>query len=395
MVKKLFLLLFVSIVFIQLSSCSDEPSNFGIDILNSDFIILDTLDTTIDSVAQSSTTFKTVVALGASQNLLVGKKLIGSNNVNASFLIKFLFPLTDSLKTDISSGATVIKEAKVRLINTYQFGDSTDAFGITAHNITSDWSSIGFTSDSNLSYDATDVSSPINLQDSIKTFNLDVKLVKSWFQTSIDTTLKSNKGLYVKSSAISNKVLGFQAKTSFVINQPELKVVINKPGVYTDTLTFFPEADVSVVDGNLPDVGSGNIALQSGLVVNSKIWFDVSSLPKNAIINRAKLFLKTDSLLTIKGTNIIDALVASNIVDSTSKVIDSTLSQENLFPDGDSYSGLVTTFVQTWLNTGKNEGLLLAPSGGIDGVDLFVFKGSNASVFADRPRLEIIYTTKK
>jgi len=150
-----------------------------------------------------------------------------------------------------------------------------------------------------------------------------------------------------------------------------------------------------VVDGNLPSVGSQNIAVQFGLVVNSKLWFDVSSLPKNAIINRAKLFLKTDSVLTVKGTNLVDAIFISNIVDSTTKVIDSTLSQENLLPDGDSYTGLVTTFVQTWLSTGKNEGLLLAPNGGIDGVDLFVFRGSNASVLADRPRLEIIYTTRK
>jgi len=393
LIKKLFLIVLGGIVFLQLSSCSDEPTTFGVDILNSDFIIIDTLDTIVDSVAQTSTTFKTVVALGASKNLLVGKK----DNIDASFLIKFLFPLTDSIKTDIASGAVLITEAKVRLINTYQFGDSSAAFGITAHNVTSNWSSIGFTSDSlpNLSYDATNVSSALNLTDSIKTFNLDVNLVKSWFQSEIDTTLKNNKGLYIKSSPISQKVLGFQAKTSFKINQPELRVVINKPGVYSDTLTFFPEADVSVVDGNLPVVGSQNIAVQSGLVVNSKLWFDISSLPKNAIINNAQLFLKTDSLLTIKGTNLIDAIVVSNIVDSTTKVIDSTLSQENLVPNGDSYSGLITTFVQTWLNTGKNEGILLAPSGGIDGVDLFVFRGSNAKVFSDRPRLKIIYTTRK
>lgn len=393
MIKRLFLFLLGGIVFLQLSSCSDEPTTFGVDILNSDFIILDTLDTTIDSVAQTSTTFKTVVELGASQNLLVGKK----DNINASFLIKFLFPLPDSLKTDIASGSVIITGAKVNLINTYQFGDSSAAFDLTAHNVTSNWSSIGFTSDSlpSLSYDATNVSSALNLTDSIKTFNLDVNLIKSWFQSEIDTTLKNNKGLYVKSSPISQKVLGFQAKTSFKINQPELHVVIDKLGVYTDTLTFFPEADVSVVDGNLPAVGPQNIAVQSGLVVNSKLWFDVSSLPKDAIINSAKLFLKTDSLLTIKGTNLIDAVLVNDIEDSTTKLIDSTLSQENLLPSGNSYTGFITTFVQTWLNTGKNEGMLLSPSGGINGVDLFVFRGSNAKVFADRPRLEIIYTTRK
>jgi len=391
--KRLFLILLTGIVFLQLSSCSDAPKNFGIDILSSDFIVIDTLNTTKDSVAQTSTTFKTVTPLGAAQNLLVGKK----DNVDASFLIKFLFPLTESIKTDISSGAATITEAKVNLMNTYQYGDSVAAFGITAHKVTSDWSSIGFTSDSlpNLTYDLTNVSSALNLTDSIKTFNLDVNLVKSWFQSVIDTTLNNNKGLYVKSSPISQKVLGFQAKTSFALNQPELHVIINKPGVYTDTLKFFPEADVSIVKGNFPAIGSGNIALQSGFIINSKLWFDISSLPKNAIINRAKLFLTTDSLLTIKGTNLVDAILVSNIVDSTSKIIDSTLFKENLTPNGNTYSGLVTTFVQTWLNTGKNEGMLLAPVGGINGVDLFVFKGSNTSVFADRPRLEIIYTTKK
>ncbi|PJA99680.1 MAG: hypothetical protein CO128_02980 [Ignavibacteriales bacterium CG_4_9_14_3_um_filter_30_11] len=393
MIKKIFLLLFAIIVCIQIPSCSDEPKTFGVDILNSDFIVLDTLNSTKDSLAQTSTVFKTVIPLGAGSNLLVGKKGI----LKASFLIKFTLGLIDSLKTDINSGATVITEAKVKLINTYQFGDSTAAFDLTAHNITSDWSSIGFTSDSlaNFTFDNPDVSSSLNLTDSIKTFNLDVNLIKSWLQSVIDTTQKTNKGLYVKSEASSQKVLGFQAKTTSTINQPELIVIINKPGVYTDTLTYFPEADVSVVKSNIPDVGAGNIALQSGLIVNSKIWFDISSVPKNAIINKAKLFLKTDTVQTIKGTNIVDAIIVSNIVDSTTKVIDSTISQENLFPDGDSYSGLITTFVQNWLLTGKNEGILLAPSVGIDGVDLFVFKGSTTSIYADRPRLEIFYTTRK
>ncbi|HED07684.1 MAG TPA: hypothetical protein ENI57_06180 [Ignavibacteria bacterium] len=393
MTKRLFLILLTGIVFFQLSSCSDAPKNFGVDILSSDFIVLDTLNTTKDSVAQISTTFKTVTPLGASQNLLVGKK----DNVNASFLIKFILPLADSIKTGISSGAVIITEAKVKLINTYQYGDSSAAFAITAHKVTSDWSSIGFTSDSlpNLMYDFANVSSALNLTDSIKTFNLDVNLIKSWFQSVIDTSLKSNKGLYVESSPISQKVLGFQAKTSFSINQPELHVIINKPGVYTDTLKFTPEADVSIVYGNLPAIGSGEMALQSGFVINSKLWFDISSLPKNAIINRARLFLTSDSMLTIKGTNLVDAILVSNIVDSTTKVIDSTLTQKNLTPNGNTYSGLITSFVQTWLNTGKNEGMLLAPVEGINGVDLFVLKGSNAPVLADRPRLEIIYTTKK
>ncbi len=393
MIKRLFLFLLGGIILLQLSSCSDEPKSFGVDLLSPDFVAIDTLDSNIDSLRMTSSTFRTVVALGGSKNLLVGKK----GNVNAAFLIKFLFPLADSVKTDISSGAVSITDARIRLIQTYQFGDSTAAFGLTAHKVTSNWSSIGFTSDSLpfLSFDPADVSTNLILNDSVKTFNLDVNLIRSWFQSVIDTTLDNNKGLYVMSSAISQKVIGFQAKTSLKINQPELKVVIKKPGVYTDTLTFTPEADVSIVDGSLPSVGSGNIALQSGFVINSKLWFDVSSLPKNAIINRAKLFLKTDTLLTIKGTNIIDAIIANNIADSTNKIIDSTLSQETLSPNGDSYVGLVTTFVQSWLNTGKNEGILLAPSAGIDGVDLFVFRGSNAPVFADRPRLEIIYTAKK
>ncbi|PIW70443.1 MAG: hypothetical protein COW08_01830 [Ignavibacteriales bacterium CG12_big_fil_rev_8_21_14_0_65_30_8] len=393
MIKKIFLLLFAVIIIIQIPSCSDEPNTFGIGLLDSDFIVLDTLNTTIDSVAQTSSTFKTVVSLGASDNLLVGKK----DNIEASFLIKFVLGLADSLKTDINSGATTITEAKVRLIDTYQWGDSSAAFNLTAHNVTSDWTSIGFTSDSltSLTYDATNSASLLNLNDSVKTFNLDPNLIKTWLQSVIDTTLKTNKGLYVKSDASSKKVFGFRAKTASTIYQPELKVVINKSGVYTDTLTYFPEGDVSVVDGPLPTIGATDIAVQSGLVINSKVWFDVSSIPSDAIINKAKLILKTDTLLTIKGTNIVDAILVSNIVDSTNKIIDSTISQENLFPSGNGYEGLVTTFVQNWIGNGKNEGLLLSPSVGINGVDLFVFKGSGTTVFADRPKLEIIYTTRK
>jgi len=210
LIKKIFLLLFAVIIIIQIPSCSDEPNTFGIGLLDSDFIVLDTLNTTIDSVAQTSSTFKTVVSLGASDNLLVGKK----DNIEASFLIKFVLGLADSLKTDINSGATTITEAKVRLIDTYQWGDSSAAFNLTAHNVTSDWTSIGFTSDSltSLTYDATNSASLLNLNDSVKTFNLDPNLIKTWLQSVIDTTLKTNKGLYVKSDASSKKVLALELK---------------------------------------------------------------------------------------------------------------------------------------------------------------------------------------
>jgi hypothetical protein len=62
--------------------------------------------------------------------------------------------------------------------------------------------------------------------------------------------------------------------------------------------------------------------------------------------------------------------------------------------DSVTYEGDITSFVQKWVTNKMNQGLLLTPADGLDGMDIFAFKGSNSSNAFHRPRLLIFYTKK-
>ena len=55
----------------------------------------------------------------------------------------------------------------------------------------------------------------------------------------------------------------------------------------------------------------------------------------------------------------------------------------------------MTSFIQRTLIESNNQGLLLSASDKLNGVELFAIKGSNAAALAERPNLQIIYTSKK
>jgi len=175
---------------------------------------------------------------------------------------------------------------------------------------------------------------------------------------------------------------------------PSLKIIIQKTGVYSDTLSYFPSVDLSVVSGSLPDVGTENIGIQAGLNSEARLFFDLSSLPKDIVVNYAQLILTVDTIKTITGSSFTNSVRVNYITDSTNLAIDSTFSLF-LDRDGSTFKGSVTSFIQRTLIESNNQGLLLSASDKLNGVELFAIKGSNAAALAERPNLQIIYTSKK
>ena len=74
-------------------------------------------------------------------------------------------------------------------------------------------------------------------------------------------------------TSASNKIIGFQALTVTSSQAAKFFVVIEKPGVYVDTINGLISADVSSVAGSEPDLPSGLIAAQSSVTINSKLTF--------------------------------------------------------------------------------------------------------------------------
>ncbi len=383
-------LILLSVSFFLLS-CEDEPSSIGIQLISGDLVSVKTFDSFVDSVAQSSSYFKNVVALGNSSYLLLGVY----QDIEVSALLRFIFGLSDSLKTDVTNGNINVISSWVVLTNRYVYGDTLADMNFTAHKVNSSWSSSGFTIDSlpNLQYDMQDISSGLNITDTNYTFNLDEAVVLSWMKNAADNTIESNYGIYLKPSATSGKVIGFEALTALSSEAAELYVVIEKSGVYTDTINGFIIGDISLVDGELPNLPAGRIAVQSGVAVNSKIKFDLSALPEDIVINDAELIITKDTLLSKVGSGYSNSLKVFYLQYFDSLKTEG--SSVTLLSGNNKFSGNISTFLRNWVLTGENNGLLIQTGNQTDGLELFALYSGDSADLSLRPRLIITYSIKE
>ena len=389
-----FILLLLAVLTLFLS-CNDEPSSIGIEILESDFIIVKTFDSQVDTIEQNSSFFRRVVPLGSSAWVLIGKYQTSSQTLASSALLKFIFSLPDSIEEDINKDSINVLDSWIILTNSYVYGDTLATMNFTTHQVNSNWNSNTFTVDDlpSLQYDPDDASSEFSASDTLYSFHLDESLVYSWMQNSVDTSLAKNYGIYLEPTSTSNKIIGFQALTTTSSQAAKFFVVIEKPGVYVDTINGLISADVSAVAGSEPTLPSGLIAAQSSVTLNSKLNFDVGVLPVGLIINKAELILTSDSANSVHGSSYSNTLrlYFLNSNDSIKTEGDPvTLSYKN-----NQFSGDITAFVRTWVSKNENFGMLIEAGNHTLGTDLFGIKGSDYSEIADRPRIIITFTVKR
>ncbi len=382
------LLLFLSILFL---SCTDEPSSLGITQIESDFIIVKTFDSSIDTIVQNSNYLKRVVPLGNSDWILVGRY----QDIKASTLMKFVFGLPDTLREDVLDDSINVTDAWIDLRNRYVYTDTLAAMNFSVHKVNSLWSPLAFTIDSlpNLDYDVTDISSEFSIDDTSYSFDIDESLVLSWMKNSSDINVEENFGIYLEPTMSSTKVIGFQALTPISSQAAKLTVVIEKPGVYIDTISGFIAADVSLVDAPVPTLPSGIMGVQSGVTIKSRLSFDIDALPLGIVINKAELILTSDTINSIRGSSSNNSLLVYYLRSADS--LNSEGSPVFLSLSNNKFSGDITTFVRTWVSRKQNYGLLIQPGNQLNGLDLFALKASDFSENAERPRLRVTYTIKK
>jgi len=374
-----------------LTSCTDEPSSLGIELIGSETISAKIFDTAADSIAQTSSSFKKVIPLGNASWVLIGKY----QDITASALMRFVFGLPDSLKNDLKDGNINVLDSWIILRTRYVYTDSLAAMNFTVHKVNSSWSSTAFTIDSlsKLIYEPTDVSSQFTITDTLYTFHLDGSLPLAWMKNTADKTLESNYGIYLTPSLSSTKVVGFQSFNAITAEAAKLFVVIEKPGVYIDTLNGFIAADISLVDRpDIPALPAGLMSVQSSVSINSRLTFDLSMVPASVIINKAEIFITPDSVFSIKGSSFTNSLKLSYLRFTDSLNVEGNPSFLS-FKDN-KYSGDVTLFVRNWINSKENNGILIEAGIPTSGLEFFALKGSDYFEITERPRLKITYTIK-
>ncbi|UCH64909.1 MAG: hypothetical protein JSW63_09860 [Ignavibacterium sp.] len=377
------------LLLINFIACTDEPSSIGVDLLEGDFVIVATFDTQDDSVYQSSSDFKEVISLGFASRILIGKR----GDVHASTLMRFIFAITDTLRQDFLDGNIHVNESIIDLDPIYTYNDTLETYDFTVHEITNDWTSAGFTSDSlpSLTYEPIDLSSNKNFTDSLYSFNLDNDLVLSWIKFSIESSQGSNKGIYYKPTESSGKVVGFQALTLTSTTAARLNIVIEKTGSWIDTINGFIFEDVSVTESDNSSLPEEVVGIQSSVTFQSRLFFDVSEADSDVVVNNAELILTSDSLNTVTGSPFNSNLTVFRMTDSTSNAFDESFNV-TLSKVGNLYIGDITSFVNFWLNTRDNHGLLIRSQSYTEGLELFAFKGSSSPLLSERPRLKIVFT---
>ena len=99
MIKNISLVFLSAISIFFIVSCNDSPTDLGTKFLSQDGVEVLKLDSSIDTINQTSYSFKNVFPLGSSSQLLLGK----AENVTSNVLLSFVFAIPDSIKEELAA----------------------------------------------------------------------------------------------------------------------------------------------------------------------------------------------------------------------------------------------------------------------------------------------------
>ncbi len=386
----------VIIVFILLfSSCQDDPTSLGKDLIDNQLEIK-TLNSDTDSSSQHSSSFLSTtflvdsIGLGSSGRVLIGNL----DYVKSTTLMKFGTILPDSTIASIEANTLTIVSAQVELRPIYKVGDVSQIFDFSVHQITSKWGSAAFNSDSlsMLAYEQNELTDNKVVTDSLITFDLDKEIALEWLEALSGDSLVNNYGVIFMPKGGNNLIYGFEAYSSSISDDiPILKYIVKNEDDKIDTLTTFSVFDVHILEGEVPQVPENRIQLTAGFGQRGKLFFDLSKLPLNININKAELTMHLDSVNSVVGSPDADLMEVYMYADSTELTIDDDESTSNLYFNGSEFTGEITRFVQAVVSGKENQGFELSLSNEIEAVDRYVIYGSKYSDRSLRPKLVIYY----
>ncbi|MBX2991839.1 MAG: DNRLRE domain-containing protein [Bacteroidetes bacterium] len=378
---------------LALTSCSESitnPDTPGSGLLTRDVIIRDTV-----LYATSDTSFLQRIPPDGLFTVL-RQNLVGkSGNYKAYAAMRF------TLGSPIDTLDILSAKITLRLVSWR--GDSAGLLAFNVHRVNTSWSEATLTwptADSTNFYDAAikgSYSGTVGPDTQYIAVDIDTAMVASWFRSNTTT----NNGIILVPTSNTSLIRGFHAfgfdSSDF---QPKLEVVArgaNVPVSDTTRLRFESQIgqDTYVADIDPFPLDPQHLVTQAGIAYRSRLRFDVSEIPRGAIINSAELQLQRNPLITnvSKFTSDPAPVVHALLTDDSTNF-------EAFSSPGALKSGTANTFtfdvrrqVQIW-EGGTNYGLLLRqPSVNEFGtLDLFGFYSSNVTDQALRPRILIKYS---
>ncbi len=378
-----------------LASCSENPSITGYNLISpSDSLVITKFNSVLDSSFSYTKKIIQKENLGTTRRILVGNY----EDIKSYALIRFLIGLSTELKEAVKNSNATVSSAKLMLYPVYKYGDSTlNSFSMEIREINTYWNEYTFTIDSLLSnrYLISDENISIsNLdQDSIYYCELNPTAILNWFKAVADDSLSDPQGILISPSSSTNYIKGFASLNSFFDKDPiVLEIVVNYDSK-TDTLKFYANADLHVIKKDNP-IWQDNqyVVVQSGIKQKSFLYFDISKVPQRSLVNSAYLRLYLDSLKSNFGTSFQDSLLIFYVTDSSKISIDSATAMILTRTPYGYYEGNISYFVQKWIDSNTNRGLLLNTRDPDGGLELFEFYGPEYFIREKRPQLIINYS---
>jgi len=391
-ITKLSLLLIV--IFIIAFACSNKPSDVGgILIPKKDKIIFKEIDSYKNSFNQTFSTFeKDSLFFGNSKRVLLGSY----KNLSVDMLLSFGILLQDSIAKDIEANQVKLISSWIEMHPNYWIGDKSH-FEFTVKEINYNWSSNDFNNDtleavkSSLSSDIL-IKNTYSFSDSLIKFGIKNEVVNNWITNIANKSVSHINGLYF-SPVSKTGIAGFQAISRFITSKYiTLNMVFQKEGKWIDTIKAVQSLDLHVVSRTLPQQNANSLILQGSSLIRGKLWFDVSQIPDNVILNRATLDLFIDKSATEIGTVRTDTVAVRFFINKNENLINNTYGIAALYKKGDKYSGDIRKFVQRWVNGENNEGMEVRLGDEDRSANTIAFYRSDYKVDSLKPRLTILYT---
>lgn len=392
---RLFGFISVLIFLISFYACDDDPTSLGVDLLpDSDFLELVHVNSRELNLQQRVSVFTDSISTGNSSRILLGKY----DNLESYMLIKFNFVLPDSITSALENDELKIVDSWIELQPNYVLGDSVfNNFMFSVYRVNAQWNPNTFTADSLdvLDYDNTELADNFSYSDTTIQFNISQNVVFGWLKRQVDDTQPDDNGiLFVPRT--ENMVLGFQALTFNPVDpQPNLKIILEKQGEFTDTISATPTSDVHIIKGTEPQTIPGSFILQDGLPLRAKYWIDLSKLPQNSAVNKAKLTFYVNKEATVQGNVKSDSLALYIYSDSLKNSIEKDYGRIILKREFDTYTGDVTSYVQRWINGLENQGIRINLTDEARALSKIVLYSPDVADTSKKPLLEIDYLIKK
>lgn len=376
-----------------INGCSDEPTAANAPAAALPLTNLSVRDTTI--VATGSSTFKQFIATNGAVNL-IGR----SGNYTAMALIQFSTALFPARDTALVFGANLTLRFETWT------GDSAGQFSFNIYRISVPWTESSVTWDTVQApgfYEQYTVrgsySAGAGMDTQSVTIPLDTAMVRQWLATPTSTTTTSYGILLVPTSGCSI-IRGFNEygypSTDSTGLFPTVQIIAGSPsGSPRDTAVYTTSIDTWVGDIENLATNPQLIYLQSGVDYRSTLSFDVSFIPRGAVINSANLLLTSDPATTRISRFTADSTfqLATSLSPSDRTLLDPySVSGTKRTGTLLTYSSDMTRPVQIW-NRMPNYGVMLRPGvfGETVSLQLLTFFNEKAPP-ALRPRLKLKYS---